>query len=437
MNTLEMLQNGELHGSTKLTLSCELESFPDEIFRLSDTLEILDLSRNRLSHLPNDFGRLNKLRILFLSENDFTELPKALSDCLNLTMIGFKSNKITHIPENALPIKTQWLILTDNKIETLPKSMGTLIKLQKCMLAGNQIKTLPDTMDSCKNLELLRISANALERLPSWLFTLPRLSWLACAGNPCVNTSLENEKILHEIPWHKITLHETLGKGASGVISRATVLEKEEAFAVKIFKGEVTSDGYPNDEMQACIEAGAHEHLTTLHAKLCAHPKKKEGLILSLIPPRYMNLGNPPNFETCTRDTYDSSQKFEFLQILKIVQGISSASVHLHQKNIMHGDLYAHNILIDKHAHVLLSDFGAATRYENILDIDNEAFERVDVRAFGCLLEDLLGQCTEDDLLVYKEEVKLLNTLKEQCLSMNVEDRPLFTDIVAVLVESS
>ena len=118
---------------------------------------------------------------------------KYLKECINLTMIGFKSNKIAYFPEDALPLATQWLILTDNHIEHLPDSIGILKQLQKCMLAGNRIASLPDTMAACKNLELLRLSANQLQEIPSWLFALPKLSWFACAGNPLMNKHLLEE----------------------------------------------------------------------------------------------------------------------------------------------------------------------------------------------------------------------------------------------------
>ena len=427
------LKNGELDGETTLSLSCGLETFPEEIFELADTLEILNLSNNRLSELPDDLGRLKKLRILFLSENDFTEVPKVLEKCTNLTMIVFKSNKIVNFPEDALPLATQWLILTDNQIERLPDSIGKLSKLQKCMLAGNKIVSLPDTMASCKNLELLRISANALQDLPSWLFTLPKLSWLACAGNPFMNKHLLKEAELHKVHWEDIELHEELGKGASGVISRATLLQEEESFAIKVFKGEVTSDGYPIDEMQACIMAGEHDNLTTLHVRFHAHPEGKEGLIFSLIPPTYKNLGNPPDFNTCTRDTYAENREFTLRHILKITSDIASATAHLHQKNIMHGDLYAHNILINEQGHALLSDFGAATHYRTIDDLNNEAFERLEVRAFSCLLEDLLDRCVNVGKVSEKEVLTKLRALQKECMSENVEKRPLFVEILKEL----
>ena len=52
------------------------------------------------------------------------------------------------------------------------------------MLAGNRLQALPAELAACRALELVRISANRLEALPDWLPALPRLAWLAFAGNP-------------------------------------------------------------------------------------------------------------------------------------------------------------------------------------------------------------------------------------------------------------
>lgn len=62
MQTLAQLRSGELQGITRLTLAESLTVFPEEIFNLADTLEILDLSNNCLSSLPEDISRLTKLK---------------------------------------------------------------------------------------------------------------------------------------------------------------------------------------------------------------------------------------------------------------------------------------------------------------------------------------------------------------------------------------
>jgi hypothetical protein len=430
METIDLLRSGQLQGIKRLDLAAGLTEFPIEIFDLADSLEILNLSDNRLRSLPADLGRLTKLKVIFLSNNDFEAVPEVLADCPNLSMVGFKSNKIRVLDENVLPLGTRWLILTDNQLEKLPKSIGQLQYLQKLMLAGNQLRSIPDEMAACQNLELIRLAANRLESLPSWLFSLPRLSWLAYAGNPCCTTNLS--PTVPSIPWADLTLADTLGEGASGVISQGVWQSPAQSptdVAIKIFKGAMTSDGTPTDEMNACLAAGGHPHLVGALGQIGGLPEAKSGLILSLIPPDYQNLGNPPSLDSCTRDTYAAGTSFSIAAIVRIAIGISSAAAHLHDQGIMHGDLYAHNILVNDSDHSLLGDFGAASSYDRHDQITGTALERLEVRAFGCLLEDLLNHCELSDDAAAKLLFDLLDKLKQDCLAQIPIDRPLFGDI--------
>jgi len=65
MFSLSDLKFGVLHGEKRVNISCALTEFPVELFELADSLEILDLSGNQLSSLPDDFSRFTQLRILF------------------------------------------------------------------------------------------------------------------------------------------------------------------------------------------------------------------------------------------------------------------------------------------------------------------------------------------------------------------------------------
>lgn len=414
MHNLDDLLAGHYAGTTRLSLACGLTSVPDAVFDLADTLEVLDLSNNRLRELPGDFAKLKKLKIFFGSQNDFERFPEILAHCPELEMIGFKSCRIAEVAENAFPPKLRWLILTDNAVDTLPESIGDAHRLQKCMLAGNRLRALPASMQNCRNLELLRISANRFERIPEWIFTLPRLAWLAAAGNafaPAPSSSRE----LPVIAYRDLILDEQLGCGASGDIYRAHW--RGEAVAVKIFKGSVTSDGYPADEMAAALAAGDHPSLVRILARIEADGERNAGLVFALIPPDYRILGNPPSLESCTRDTYPHDARFTPEQVDAVARQVASAMAHLHAQGIMHGDLYAHNILIDPDNRVLLSDFGGATRCAPA----NPPLERLDVRAYGCLLEELLERC---DILP-----ETLIALKEKCLDENAEKRPAFEAI--------
>jgi hypothetical protein len=422
MQTLVQLQNGELKGATSLTLAEGLSHFPEEIFELADTLERLDLSYNNLSALPADFGRLKKLKIFFCSENLFTVLPEVLADCPLLDIAGFKANQIATVPSKSLNANLRWLILTNNRVADLPATIGNCKRMQKLMLAGNQLTTLPQELSNCSNLELLRISANRLSELPLWLLHMPRLSWLAFSGNPfCAIPPAQSLDLIH---WDDLDLNEHLGEGASGVIHKATwrnVTETPEV-AIKIFKGAVTSDGSPEDEMNTCVAAGAHPGLVQLIGQITAHPEDKKGLVMGLIPPYFYNLGLPPSLQSCTRDVFKEGLSLTTPHIVKIATTIVSVALQLHNRGIMHSDMYAHNTLVDDDANTLFGDFGAACFYDKNNSDLAPALERLEVRAFGCLLDDLLNLSSEQS----NDTQAKLGIIRDACMVQDVLLRPDF-----------
>jgi len=426
---MEELRAGKLAGSRRLMLSCGLNEFPREIFDLAETLEILDLSGNALTSLPDDLPRLGKLRILFCSNNRFTELPAVIGQCAALEMVGFKSNRIACVPATALPSKLRWLILTDNQIAELPPEIGRCAHLQKLMLAGNRLQSLPPELANCTRLELLRISANQLSALPEWLLSLPRLSWLAFAGNPfCADAASPADVSL--IHWDDLQVSHPLGEGASGIIHQAQWRAEDGAqpVALKLFKGALTSDGLPLNEMHACMTAGTHPHLIPVLGKLEAHPDDAHGLVMALIDESFRNLAGPPSLDSCTRDVYPGEATFDLKTVLGIALGIASAAEHLHAQGIMHGDLYAHNILHGADGHALLGDFGAASFVAAEDRVMAEALQRIEVRAFACLLEELLERCPV--AVDGQKTLKMLGDLQAECTQENVGGRPLFAEIV-------
>ena len=428
MQTLAQLQRGELNGVKELKLCEGLTEFPREIFDLADTLEKLDLSGNSLTALPADLGRLKKLRILFCSDNPFTVLPEVLADCPELDTVGFKSNRIAHIPSRALNPNLRWLILTNNCIAHLPAEIGQCIRMQKLALAGNQLRTLPIELSNCRNLGLLRISANKLEAFPQWLLSMPKLAWLAFSGNPfCIRRAVTQPRA---IDWHSLELQHVLGQGASGVIYKARWQNETTTkdVAVKIFKGDVTSDGLPEDEMNTFIAAGAHPGLVQLIGHIEGHPEGKKGLVMELIPERFYNLGLPPSLASCTRDVFKEGTQLSAAHIVKITSTIASVAAQLHRNGIIHGDLYAHNTLVDAAGNTLFGDFGAAGFYDTADGATAAALETIEVRSFGYLVDDLLGVCAGADHLV-----AALQDVRDMCLQAGISDRPSFTALAAQL----
>ena len=425
----------------KLKISDSLIKLPKQIYERGYKLKFLDLSNNNLKELPNEFSRLINLEIAFFSNNEFNKFPTVLSECCNLTMIAFRHNKICDIVENSFPKNLEWLILTDNLIEKLPKSIGKCVKLKKLMLSGNKLIDLPHELKFCKNLELLRLSNNNLTQLPSFLFSLPKLSWFSYFGNNITTFSPLNS--LKEYNPNNFIIKEQIGEGASGCTFKAYSKDLNKDIALKIFKHAMTSDGSPQNEIYISNYIYSVSSINSLftihnisHSDNISHPHiipiigiinnysdKTHALLLELIS-GFNTLGDPPNFKTCTRDIITRS--FSLDNIITICIAIISVSDYLHSYGVNHGDLYAHNIIVNDNCNSYLCDLGASSLYDK--DSLFAAFiEKIEVRAFGCLLDDLLNN--HDNSPIDNSSYCFLNTLRDNCLQSNISQRPSFSDI--------
>jgi len=111
---------------------------------------------------------------------------------------------------------------------------------------------------------------------------------------------------------------------------------------------------------------------------------------------------------------------------LQMLEGLC----HLHSQGISHGDIYAHNTMINGDFELLFGDFGAATNLNALSELHRGAMERVEVRAFACLLEDLYGLLNDNKDSEIKEK---LNNLIQAGMSKETWRRPSFEEMKAQL----
>ncbi|MCA1929056.1 leucine-rich repeat-containing protein kinase family protein [Rheinheimera sp.] len=410
---------------SRINLSVGLNEFPAELYRFTDSLEILDLSGNDLADLPADLFRFKKLKRLFLTNNQFRHIPAVLSLCPQLLMVSFKGNQLTDFAQGVLPEQLEWLILTDNQLSALPEDFGRYTKLRKVALAGNQLSYLPDSMQQCRELGLLRLSLNKFEMFPDWLFELPKLAWLALGANPACPVPEAQAVAAHSLQQYQL-LHK-LGEGASGVIYQARFGEDPELVALKQFKGWVTSDGCPKDEMNNYLNAGSHPNLITVKAKLI--DSELPGLVMELVPASFSVLGQPPSFDSCTRDTFTQGQSLTLLQLIRLAGQVVNVMAHLHQQQIAHGDLYAHNMLSNDKADLYLGDFGAATALQALPLQQQQLFCALEVRAFGYWLLDMRSLLSSEEQRVFDDKYQ---ALVQSCLQSLAKLRPDFIQLMPV-----
>ena len=219
------------------------------------------------------------------------------------------------------------------------------------------------------------------------------------------------------------------------MIFQAGLGDGSQDVAVKVFKGALTSDGLPNSEIAAYVSAGSHPYLINLLGKVTDHPEGTEALVMQLVDSRYRNLAAPPSLQSCTRDVYSADQRFKLKDALRMAHGVASLARQLHSRGLTHGDLYAHNTLIGADGQAVLGDFGAAAFYDQSDLVVAKAIEQIEVRAFGCLLEELLERVDlePDDVVKQKSVVQKAEALRDSCLLLQVTQRPLFQELEAQL----
>ena len=168
----------------------QLESIGD-IGALSSCkhLETLDLGKNRLCDaLPDELAELRgSLVELHAEDNELSRLGHGVLGLAKLQVLRFSGNEIESIPHDidvCLP-HLKSLYLDENRLSSIPASLGNLKQLKRLNLRKNQLTFLPDSLAQLSNLEALILSSNQLVDFldPSVIAGLSSLKKLLLNGN--------------------------------------------------------------------------------------------------------------------------------------------------------------------------------------------------------------------------------------------------------------
>lgn len=137
---------------------------------------------------------------------------------------------------------------------------------------------------------------------------------------------------------------------------------------------------------------------------------------------------------------WPAQRRYSSSQVLHICSGLASALSYLHSKGVCHGDVYAHNIMLEGEAHAVLCDFGAAFCYDHTAA--GGFWEAMEVRAFGLFMEGLLqhtddassnGSCCAGGASLQSDEaagvLQQLHGLLQQCIAVEPADRLSFVEL--------
>jgi serine/threonine protein kinase len=116
--------------------------------------------------------------------------------------------------------------------------------------------------------------------------------------------------------------------------------------------------------------------------------------------------------------------------VLGIATSTASVAAHLHDRGLLLGDLYAHNILHHPDGRCVITDFGGATLLPVGDGLMMQTMERIEVRAFGILLEELLYRCVTP--AGEEAAIGALWALQARCVAPPAA-RPHFAEVMAAL----
>lgn len=147
---------GELVGQDEIVVQKDSVAYSlEEALKSPEDILILDLSKQKIKELPNDFGPLINLRELYLDKNKLKKLPRSIASCEQLRIISISKNKFVDFPMIICYLsQLRTLDFSTNEIAELPDCIAELIHLENIYLVGNEVAIIPNKLEKLKLKEL-------------------------------------------------------------------------------------------------------------------------------------------------------------------------------------------------------------------------------------------------------------------------------------------
>ncbi|KAL1124719.1 hypothetical protein AAG570_001342 [Ranatra chinensis] len=163
--------------------SNQISSLPQHFFLASSRMKILNLTKNCLEELPSAIGDGHQLERLYLTANKITTIS-ALTRFTNLRVLHVAYNNVTHLPDVCVGSwpDMEELVLSGNRIDRLPGSIGQWQHLRVLRLHSNQIIACP-SLSLSTSLRVLDLANNQLDRVSLTTLVPKQLQFLDISGN--------------------------------------------------------------------------------------------------------------------------------------------------------------------------------------------------------------------------------------------------------------
>ncbi|EPQ16889.1 Ras suppressor protein 1 [Myotis brandtii] len=156
----------------------------------------VDMSDRGISNMLDVHGlfSLSHITQLVLSHNKLTTVPANIAELKNLEVLNFFNNQIEELPTQISSLqKLKHLNLGMNRLNTLPRGFGSLPALEVLDLTYNNLNenSLPGNFFYLTTLRALYLSDNDFEILPPDIGKLTKLQILSLRDNDLISLPKE------------------------------------------------------------------------------------------------------------------------------------------------------------------------------------------------------------------------------------------------------
>eukprot|EP00357_Protocruzia_adherens_P033643 CAMPEP_0115019994 /NCGR_PEP_ID=MMETSP0216-20121206/29819_1 /TAXON_ID=223996 /ORGANISM="Protocruzia adherens, Strain Boccale" /LENGTH=317 /DNA_ID=CAMNT_0002391659 /DNA_START=24 /DNA_END=973 /DNA_ORIENTATION=- len=167
----------------------------DNYFKNNSGFNVLNIQGCDLAFFPRELH--HGMRELILVENSIQYIHRSIARLVNLRKLDLSVNRISELPPGFLNLESlEDLSLARNRISALPRGFFLSLRdLKRLDCSNNQITKLDPEIGECKQITELNVVGNELDGLPNELYDCLTVQMLLLSNNPLKKISEDIQRL--------------------------------------------------------------------------------------------------------------------------------------------------------------------------------------------------------------------------------------------------